>query len=94
MAEAILERVMQDVKHMTSDEQQQLHTFLETLIFPSALAELSVEEREGLFIQRLVARGLLTHLPARNSMPDETRRHPPIIVQGEPVSETVIRERR
>ena len=49
--------------------------------------------KQRLLAERMLADGLIDHIPQRDAE-DDYQRHPPIIVQGEPVSETIIRERR
>ena len=49
-------------------------------------------EKEKAFDQALLASGLLSHIPPPRD-PSKAER-PRIVVKGEPVSETIIRERR
>ena len=49
-------------------------------------------EKEKAFDEALLASGLVTHIPPPRD-PSKGNR-PRIVVQGEPVSETIIRERR
>ena len=55
-------------------------------------APASEEEKKAVFHQSMLAAGLLTHIPSPRD-PSKAER-PLITVQGEPVSETIIRERR
>jgi len=59
---------------------------------PEVVRDLSEEERERAFAQHLLAIGMIDHIP--EGYPEGYVDPPPIVVQGEPVSETVIRERR
>jgi Arc/MetJ-type ribon-helix-helix transcriptional regulator len=43
--------------------------------------------------QRLLEAGLLGHIPARPD-PATYREFAPVVIEGEPISETIIRERR
>ena len=55
-------------------------------------APVSEEEKKAAFCQAMIAAGLLTRIPPPRD-PSKAKR-PLITVQGEPVSETIIRERR
>lgn len=55
-------------------------------------APVSEEEKKAAFHQSMLAAGLLTRIPPQRD-PSKAKR-PLITVQGEPVSETIIRERR
>ena len=61
------------------------------------LENIKSEERkpqitEEQFLQYLLAKGVITHIPA--GMTDEEDDFEPIKIEGEPLSETIIRERR
>ncbi len=59
--------------------------------------ELSAEEneaREDEFERYLLAKGVISHIAARNETDEEFDSFEPIEVKGEPLSETIIRERR
>lgn len=71
-------------------EQQDADAVSNALLAETSLRE--DEERENVLDQMLLASGLLTHLPPPRD-PSKAER-PRILVQGEPVSETIIRERR
>jgi len=71
-------------------EQQDADAVSNALLAEASLRE--DEERENVLDQMLLASGLLTHLPPPRD-PSKAER-PRILVQGEPVSETIIRERR
>lgn len=97
MAGATLERVVEEAKSLTAEEQLQLRGLLESWqTEPQEQHETAddMEEREQLFLQDLLEKGLIAHLPMRDAQDDNYIRHAPIVMQGEPVSETIIRERR
>lgn len=54
-------------------------------------------EQQRRLAERLLAAGLLQHLPARYredyNPEDGTDQHPPVTVQGRPVSETLLEDR-
>lgn len=52
------------------------------------------EAQEDEFERDLLAKGVITHIPARDEPDDEFDEYEPIEVEGEPLSETIIRERR
>lgn len=71
-------------------EQQDADAVSNALLAEASLRE--DEERENVLDQMLLASGLLTHLPPPRDPSKAERLR--ILVQGEPVSETIIRERR
>jgi hypothetical protein len=52
------------------------------------------EAQEDEFERYLLAKGVITHIPARDETDDEFDSFEPIEVEGEPLSETIVRERR
>jgi len=86
-----LEKVLEEVKRLAPDERQRLREMLDTL--PDA-DEAEMRRREAEFERRLLEKGLTVKLPlpASSAMPFEE--YEPIKVQGKPVSETIIEERR
>lgn len=52
------------------------------------------EAREDEFERYLLAKGLINQIPARDEIDEEFDAFEPIKVHGEPLSETIIRERR
>ncbi len=84
----IVEKMVQQIKTLTDEEQRQIRALLD--IETPQPSEATVEQ-ERRFAEHLLAQGILSHLPTGKRLyPDPE----PIIVQGEPVSETIIRERR
>ena len=59
-----------------------------------AIATRETEVREDEFERQLLAKGLITHIATRDETDEEFDRFEPIEVAGEPLSETIIRERR
>lgn len=60
----------------------------------TALAIQAKEDREDEFERQLLAKGVISHIPSRDETDDEFDRFEPIEVGGEPLSETIVRERR
>lgn len=52
------------------------------------------EAREDEFERHLLAKGVITHIPTRDETDEEFDKFEPIEVAGEPLSETIIRQRR
>jgi hypothetical protein len=52
------------------------------------------EAQEDEFERYLLAKALISHIPVRDETDDEFDRFEPIEVEGEPLSETIVRERR
>ena len=52
------------------------------------------QAREDDFERQLFAKGVISHIPARDETDEEFDEFEPIEVEGEPLSETIIRERR
>jgi hypothetical protein len=57
---------------------------------PLTEAELADQEAQ----RRLLAAGIISEIKPSRRVPTETERFTPIPIQGEPLSETIIRERR
>ncbi len=91
-----LERAVEVVRALTPDEQQQLRRMMDLWQTPQPVE--TSREQERRFAEHLLAKGMITHIPERYQegyVPkDEDARHSPIVIQGEPLSETIIRERR
>ena len=90
MAEVTLERVTEQARVLTPEEQQQLRALLDSWLTPPTAHDLKQRERQ--FAEHLLEIGMLDHIP--EGYPADYIPPPPIIVTGEPVSETIIRERR
>jgi hypothetical protein len=60
----------------------------------AALAAEQTEAREDEFERYLLAKGVISHIPIRDETDNEFDTFEPIEIEGEPLSETIIRERR
>ena len=60
----------------------------------AALADKEIEAQEDEFERKLLAEGFISHIPARDETDEEFNEFEPIEVEGEPLSEMIIRERR
>ena len=96
MENVTLDSAVEVVRALRPEEQQQLRRLMDSWQAPSS-AE-ATPEQERAFLAHLLAKGIIASIPGRYRedyiSEDDYERHPPITVQGEPVSETVIRERR
>ena len=92
MSSANLEKVIEEVKALTSDEQRQVRELIDSLLTTSdAAPEVSLEDRLD---QLLLEAGVISEIPPpiTDFTPYQNRK--PIEVKGKPVSETIIEERR
>lgn len=86
MAKEVLEKVVDEVKTLTPEEQVQVRDLINQLL-------LSPEEIDRLIQEDMLKEGLVNEIkPPRSSLPERTFK--PIEVKGKPVSETIIEERR
>lgn len=89
MSTANLDRVFEDVKTLTKDEQQSLRDMVDELLVKSAP---TMTEEE--FQQHLLRKGVISRIPprVRDANFDASRKL--VEVEGKPVSEIIIEERR
>lgn len=85
-----VERVLDQIRSLTAEEQQQVRVALNSGNTTKTLAT------EAEFEQHLLASGVLTEIPPPFTEADiqAFRNYKPITVEGKPVSETIIEERR
>ena len=89
MTTANLDRVIEEVKALTPDEQKQLREMLDVLMVKSA-----PPMTEDEFERRLLEKGIISKIPSRSANPASYRSRKPVEVEGKPVSEIIIEERR
>ena len=90
MEQATLEKVLEEVKSLAPAEQIKVRELLDEIL-PSKSNPPSREEYE----KYLLAKGVISHIPTRTgNRSKELKNFKPIEVEGEPISETIIRERR
>ena len=82
-----LDRVLEDVRALTAAERLELRARLDTWPAPSQSTRDDLDER-------LLAAGVIDHVPAPITDLAPYRRWKPITMKGKPLSETVIEERR
>ena len=87
MAKATLDRIVEEIKTLAPDEWRQLREMLEVMMMPT-----EEEGKRKALHQALRAAGLITQV--RQPRATDTLHRQRIEVQGKPVSETIIEERR
>lgn len=94
MENVTLDRAAEIAKALRPEDQLQLRAMIDLwqTETPTKTLEETTPEQERQFAQHLLAIGMIDHIP--EGYPDGYVDPPPIIVHGEPVSETIIRERR
>jgi hypothetical protein len=85
-----VEKVLEEVKTLTPGEQRLVHTLLNSLLENQAHPQTT----EGEFHQMLLQKGIISNIPNPAADADEDEAFEPVEVQGQPLSETVIEERR
>lgn len=90
MEQATLEKVLEEVKSLAPEEQIKVRELLDDILPPKNNPP-SREEYE----KYLLAKGVISRIPTRTgNRSEELKDFKPIEVQGEPISEMIIRERR
>ncbi len=87
MAKVTLDQIVQEIKTLAPDERRQLREMLDAMMVPA-----EEEDKRKALHQALRAAGLVTQLRQPRATDTPNRRR--IEVQGKPVSETIIEERR
>jgi hypothetical protein len=89
MTTSNLDRVIEEVKALTPDEQRRLREWLDRSLAPPA-PPMTEEE----FEQHLLAKGIISDIPPRVIDPVFEQNRKPIKIEGKPISEIIIEERR
>ena len=90
MNNTTVERVLEELKALTPSEQRQVHTLLNSLLETHAHPQATENE----FHHMLLQKGIITNIPNPAEDADEDDEFEPVEVQGQPLTETVIEERR
>lgn len=93
MPEVTLERVIEEVKQLTDEEQRQLRGVLDSWL-PTSKQQEWTPEQEALLLGSLVKKGVVTRLPSFAPDLERVRTRKPITVRGRPVSETLLEDRQ
>jgi len=95
MENLTLERAVEVVRALRPEEQQQLRRLMDSWQTPQPAEPTPDQQRQ--IAEHLLAKGLIVSLPARyreGYNPEEAAdQHPPVVVQGKPVSETLLEDR-
>ncbi len=93
MAQATLDQVISQLDTLQAEELQQLEDAVKERLKPTSEKDKSASEDKKVALQEaMLAAGLILHI---NPPRDPSKAERPLIeVQGEPVSETILRERR
>jgi hypothetical protein len=89
MSTANLDRLIEEVKTLTSDEQRSLRDIVDELLAKNA-PQMTEEE----FEQHLLEKGIISRIPPPITDLTPYRNRKLIEVKGKPLSETIIEERR
>jgi len=94
MENITLDRAAEIAKALRPEEQLQLRAMIDSwqTETPAEMLVKTTPEQERQFAEHLLAIGMIDYIPEGH--PEGYVPPPPIVVQGEPVSETIIRERR
>ena len=87
MAQVTLERILQDIKTLEPEELLQVEQAVQAQLAPTGYSP--EEER---VLQELLKVGLLTEINPRRT--DRQVAYPRVPIQGKPLSETILEERR
>jgi hypothetical protein len=83
--------VLDEIKKLSPSEKQQV---INALLESEDDQPKSDDEKRAELYRRLLAEGIIKSLPTRQGRPPELSDFKPITVEGKPVSETIIEERR
>jgi hypothetical protein len=87
---ATLDKIIEEVRALSPEEQRQLREQLYTIL-PSSLTE---DELEDAFERELMAEGVLGEVKPLSDEDPEFYAYQPVTATGKPVSEIIIEERR
>ena len=89
--------IMKEIQKMPLDDLRELAERLTNYLREQekgALATTQNEAREDEFERYLLAKGLINQIPTRDENDEDFDAFEPFKIDGEPLSETIIRERR
>jgi hypothetical protein len=89
MTTSNLDRLVEEVKTLTPDEQRSLRDIVDGL-----LATITPQMTEEEFEQHLLKKGVISRIPPRIRDASVYANRNPVEVEGKPVSEIIIEERR
>lgn len=90
----VLEKIVEEIKALTPEQRQILRDMLDTLPQSSETPEEEMRRREDEFCRHLYEKGILAKIPLDNIEHLPFEDYVPIKIEGKPLSETIIEERR
>ncbi|MGI8638669.1 MAG: hypothetical protein ACR2MG_01770 [Pyrinomonadaceae bacterium] len=82
--------ILNEIHRLPLNQQKELKERLLEKTEPNGQTKPKISEEE--FLQQLFEEGFITHIPEKYT--DEDDDFEPVEIEGEPISETIIRERR
>jgi hypothetical protein len=83
-----LSEILEEVAKLSSAEKQQIVAVINHGI--DLNAETTERKKEERLLQTMFKKGMIRNIPNRNNLPRKSR---PVLIKGEPISETIIRDR-
>lgn len=91
MSTASVERILSEIKTLTPEEAQRVRAALDGMTEETVRPKMTEEE----FARHLLAKGIISEIPPRDPNYTAHRDFKPVeILDGKPISETIIEERR
>ena len=84
-----LTEILDEVVKLSPAEKRQVMATLSVGV--DGQVDLTEMEKEELLLQTMLRKGMIKSIPNRRNIPRKSR---PVSIKGEPLSETIIRERR
>ena len=98
MTHSEFNHILGSINALSPEQMQQLRRELDrkltSPIVPGEAPLTEAERADQEAQRRLLAAGIISEIKPSRRVPTETERFVPIPIQGEPLSETIIRERR
>jgi len=91
LRDTTLEQIIEDARALSPEERQKLREALECEL--ESAGRTDMESKEETFVKRLREKGLITAVPPRFPDDELRRNYKRIEVKGEPISETIVKER-
>ncbi len=89
--------ILGEIQKMTLSEAREIAERLISYLREQEKTALTIQQteaREDEFERYLLAKGVISQIPTRDETDEEFDTFEPIAIEGEPLSETIIRERR
>lgn len=93
MSSTSLDKLIEELKTLTPDEQKKVRDLIDSLLEASAETSATLSP-EDLLDQRLFEAGVISEIPPRITDFTPYKDRKPIEVKGKPISDTIIEERR